>query len=232
MTEMQMIGRVAERVHDGVQRNRQNQNQRRNQVVDLYGVEYTRQGDKNSPATFYISVSPDMVYYERFEFKIIIQPFAMPVSGGGRTSSVVVEVDNANVQVGNTALSTSGDMISPNPHSHSVQAHNHATVAHEHSLISGITLFPSTVNDFEVWIEEIDITPYLKAQFPGEWIDGEGIFPKDYLAKYDILKAVGFMPSWQQGIILTPGFKKVEFRANGVFHASLINYLKLSHVNR
>ena len=215
--------RMAERIIDGLQHDRQNQNQRRNQVVDLYGVEYTRQGDSSNPATFYISVSPDMVYYERFEFKIIVQPFSIPIAGGS------TDFTNINVEVANRSLSTNGSSITPNPHNHS------ATVTpnpHSHNISAGVTQSSGAVNDFEIWIEDIDMTPYLKAQFPDEWINGDGVFPSNALDKYDVLKAAGFLPSWQQGIVLTPGFKKVELRAKGTFSVSLINYLKLSHVNR
>lgn len=59
--------------------------QRRNQVVDLQGVQYTRvitpktdsQGrpipQPDSAANFYVSISPDMIYMERFEFKLIVE---------------------------------------------------------------------------------------------------------------------------------------------------------------
>ncbi|OJG67596.1 hypothetical protein RV09_GL002365 [Enterococcus moraviensis] len=209
---------MAERIADRTSESRQGQLQRRNQVVDIYGMEFTRQGDTDHPATFYISVSPDLIYYERFEFKIIIQPFAMPVGSGGATGSTVV-------QVGETSLTVNPNTISPNPHKHTTEPHNH-------SLSAGISLFTSSVSDFEVWIEGIDVTPYLKAQYNGSWIEGEGVFPSKGLSNYDLLKAVGFMPTWQRGAILTPGYKKVELKGTGIFNATLVNYLKYSHVNR
>lgn len=212
-----VITRLAERVSDRTTSERQCQNQRRNQVVDLDGLEYQRQGDANHPATFYISISNDLIYYERFEFKIIIQPFAMPV-GSGATGNAVVNVDS-------TSLATSGGAVSPNPHKHTTQEHNH-------SLDSGITLFSSSVSNFELWIEDVDMTPYLMAQYDGAWINGEGVFPDAGLSRYDILEAAGYMPAWQQGIILQPGYKKIEIKNNGVFNAILVNYLKYSHVNR
>lgn len=217
--EQRIITRILEQLTDRKLDSRQEQLQRRNQVVDVYGMEFTRQGDTEHPATFYVSVSPDLVYYERFEFKIIIQPFAMPIGGGGATGLSTVRVNE-------TSLSTNGNSITPNPHGHTTDEHNH-------SLEAGVSLFTSNVSDFEIWIEDIDVTPYLKTQFDG-WIDGEGIFPKslNMLSNYDILKAVGFMPAWQKGAILQPGYKKIELKAKGLFNATLVNYLKYSHVNR
>ncbi|WP_245186805.1 hypothetical protein [Enterococcus larvae] len=218
MTYDSALNRLAERVADRTEENRQSQLQRRNQVVDIYGMEFTRQGDTNHPAAFYISVSPDIIYYERFEFKIIVQSFAMPIAGNGMTKS-------ADVIVNDTSLGINGTVVTPNPH-------EHTTVPHSHSLEAGISLVTSEVSDFEIWIEDIDITPYLKLQYPGTWIDGEGVFPSADFSNYDLLKAVGYMPAWQKGVILAPGYKKVELKGTGIFNATLVNYLKYSHVNR
>lgn len=211
------VSQIAERTSDRTRNERQNQLQRRNQVVDVYGMEFSRQGDTKHPATFYISVSPDLVYYERFEFKIIIQPFAMPV-GDGMTGETTVGINRTSLSMG------INNDINPNPHDHTTQKHNHP-------LNSGITLFSSTISDFQVFIEEIDMTPYLKAQGKG-WPDREGVFPKEQTANYDVLEAADSMPDWQQGVILQPGYKKVELKANGIFNATLVSYLKYSHVNR
>ncbi|EOL50651.1 hypothetical protein [Enterococcus caccae] len=218
MTYDSALNKMAERIADRTSESKQGQLQRRNQVVDIYGMEFTRQGDTNHPATFYISVSPDLIYYERFEFKIIVQPFAMPIGADGATGSTTVQVNE-------TGLTVNQNTISPNPH-------KHTTLPHNHPLSAGVSLFTSSVSDFEVWIEGIDVTPYLKAQYNGDWIDGEGVFPVKGLSNYDLLKAVGFMPTWQRGAILTPGYKKVELKGTGVFNATLVNYLKYSHVNR
>ncbi|MCB5951818.1 hypothetical protein LI951_07055 [Enterococcus sp. BWT-B8] len=218
MTYDRALNQLAERVGDRTAESRQNQFQRRNQVVDVYGMEFTRQGDTNHPASFYISVSPDLIYYERFEFKIIIQPFAMPIGGGGATGSTVVQVED-------TGLTVNQNTISPNPHSHS-------TVPHNHSLDAGISMFTSSVSDFEIWVEGINLTPYFQAVYPESWIDGEGVYPSDGLANFDLLKIAGYLPAWQRGKILATGYKKVELKGQGVFNATLVNYLKYSHVNR
>lgn len=182
----------------------QNQLQRRSEVVDLYGIEYTRQGDTNNPATFRFSVSQDLIYYERFEFKIIIDSFVMSIGDQGQT--------------GGASLSIQNGLIVPDPHYHTVT--------------TGVTVTESTVSNFRILIEDIDITPYLKAQFNGEWINGEGVFPTTGIVNYDILKAVAFMPTWQQAIILAAGYKKVQLVGDGAFRATLVNYTKYNHVNR
>lgn len=242
------LERVAERTNDNIEYRRQAELQRRNQVIDLYGIEHTAQGDSNTPASFYVSVTPDLVYYERFEFKIMISPFAMPVGNSGATNNTVVQVDSTELTVGNTSLSSNVSIdvdfdnetasatgtITPNPHSHSItpNPHTHTTQEHNHSLSPGISLFSSSISDFSVWIEGIDISAYLKAQYPDVWIDGDGIYPTVGIENYDILKAVGYMNAWEREIILQPGYKLVEFKATGTFNAKLITYIKASHTNR
>lgn len=246
------INRISERVTDERKNTRHDQVQRRNQVVDLYGVEYSAMGDTQTPARFYISITPDMIYLERFEFKLIVNPFAMPVGNSGATSNAVVQVNstqltNNSITLNNSATSLTIDgeanTVQPNPHNHNItpqththeispNPHNHTTQEHNHALSPGISLFQSNITDFQVWIEGINITSYLQAQYPGVWVDGNGVYPSSGLDNYDIIELVGLLPDWQKGIILQPGFKTIECRANGVFSVSLLNYLKLSHCNR
>lgn len=49
--------------------------QRRNQVTDINGIYFYAQGGNGVPAETRIGVSRDMVYLQRFEFKVIISPF-------------------------------------------------------------------------------------------------------------------------------------------------------------
>ena len=49
--------------------------QRRNAVVDQYGYEFHRQGDRDNPTEIGISISQDLIYFERFEWKLILSPF-------------------------------------------------------------------------------------------------------------------------------------------------------------
>jgi len=212
------INKLAERTTDQHYSSSQAKLQRRDQVVDVYGLEFTRQGDTNNPATFYISTSKDLRYFQRFEFKIIVQAFVMPVGEGGMLP-VKLEVDE-------TDWTINGASVSPNPHSHKITPETHT-----HALAAGISVSDSVFSDFEIWIEGIDITPYLKAQYDGDWITGDGVYPKgaDDMDNYDILKIIGFMPSWQQGVILRPGYKKMEIKANGIFNVTIVQYVKYSH---
>lgn len=214
------ISRLAESNDRRRKENTQSSLQRRNQVTDIFGVEHKSQGDANHPATFYISVSPDLVYFERFQFKLLVQSFAMPIGNNGSTGLTTVGTKARD-------LNLADGKLFPNPHAHE-------GIAHNHSLSPGITLTTSSVSNFRVVIEGIDVTEQLKSQFDGQWVTEEGIYPKssDSLANYDILKAAGELWNWQQGKILQPGYKKIEIYNDGPFNCTLVNYLKYSHVNR
>lgn len=67
------INIIAENVYDIKQKQRYDSVQRRNQTVDMYGYELTGHGTANTPASLGISISQDLIYYSRFEFKIIIE---------------------------------------------------------------------------------------------------------------------------------------------------------------
>lgn len=233
MSDEKTIKVLSEKAYDRTRESRQSNLQRRNQVVDIYGMEFERQGATGSPATLYISVSPDLIYYERFEFKLIVQPFVIPIADGG-TNPVSLDIKVPSSSTSGRSLSVSNNTVSPNPHDHSIPEQTVIVTPnpHTHTVSAGITSSSSALEDFEVWIGGIDITPYLKAQYDGAWITGEGIYPRPDLSNYDVLKAVGFMPEWQKGVILQPGYKKVELKGNGAFNVILVNYLKYSHVNR
>lgn len=214
------LERMSQRVYDNKTSIRQDNVQRRNEFVDVYGTEFYRNGDANAPARFYISVSKDMIYYLRFQFKLIITPFVSTTSGG--TSPTTVSMNG-------TSLSVSGSSISPNPHSHT-------TNAHTHNLISGITQTPVTASDFRVSVEGIDITPYLMAQHDS-WISGEGVYPSiDIDKNYDILEVISDMRAEGRdadaALIERVGYKPVEISASAPFGCTLSLYLKYSHPGR
>ena len=218
MTIESAINRVAERTYENTQDIRRMYRQRRNQVVDIYGMEFTRQGDLDAPATFFISISPDMIYLERFEFKLIIQPFLSAVGGSAGATSIVPS-DYAEFV---------GDELHLNyntvrdPHSHSVnisrgQVHTDAT-------------------DFVIHVEGIDVTPYLAAQYGG-WISGEGIYPAVDIGKeYDLLEVASDMCAEGHedyaDIITKSGYKRVEVFSSKPFQVTLVLYCKYSHCNR
>lgn len=220
LTRDELLIRTVERVAANTQDIRQKNKQRRNQVTDIYGVEYTRQGDANTPAVFYIPVSPASAYLERFSFKLIIQPFASSVGSG--TESATVTVNNRNLSIEN-------DNITPNPH-------NHTTQSHTHNLVSGLSLTHTTSSNFRVAIEGMDITPYLMAQY-GEWIDGEGVFPSLEIDEdYDILEvASDFMAEGREDDVdklVRSGYKPVTITSDGPFQVTMVVWIRFSHVNR
>lgn len=220
LTRDELLIRTVERVAANTQDIRQKNKQRRNQVTDIYGVEYTRQGDANTPAVFYIPVSPASAYLERFSFKLIIQPFASSVGSG---------TESATVTVNNRSLSIEDDNISPNPH-------NHTTQSHTHNLVSGLSLTHTTSSNFRVAIEGMDITPYLMAQY-GEWIDGEGVFPSLEIDEdYDILEvASDFMAEGREDDVdklVRSGYKPVTITSDGPFQVTMVVWIRFSHVNR
>lgn len=240
LTQNQAIQRLSEKVYDNTRNLRQKDRQRRNTFLDLYGVEMTRQGDSSTPAKFYISITPDMIYLERFEFKLIIQPFASYSSG---MEIAEVEVNDTSLSLANTSIAVTEDIagvhtVTPNPHGHTLtpNPHKHTTVPHTHNLTSGITLTPITADDFRVYLEGIDITAYLMAQY-GRWIDGEGVYPSlDINKNYDILEvACDMMAEGREADVnkLThAGYKEVRVTANAPFQVTLVNYIKLSNMNR
>lgn len=194
---------ISENVYNLKKKQRRANLQRRNGNVDIYGYEFYRQGDVDAPAEFGISVSQDLVYFERFEFKLIVQPFLSSVSGAGM-SPVDLQIEN--------------DEITPNPHTH--------------TLTSGIASSSSATGGYRIEIEGIDLTAYFMAQFDGEWITGEGIYPRDDLSNYDVLKACGYLSEEDRHKILSAGYKKIRIYADAPFNVTLVNYLKYSHRGR
>lgn len=224
LTQEQAILRLSEKVYDNTRNIRQKDRQRRQTFQDLYGVEMTRQGDSATPATFYVSITSDMVFMERFEFKIVIQPFASYSNG----------METEEVQVNDTALTVTENnnahTVTPNPH-------KHTTVPHTHNLTSGITLTHTTASDFRIYVEDIDVTPYLMAQYDGEWIDGEGVYPTmSVIDNYDLLEVACDMVAEGRDEdaykIVHAGFKEVTVTSNAPFQATLVWYIKLCHMNR
>lgn len=229
ITYEQYLNRLAEKTYDNTKQLRRGVMQRRNGMEDLYGVMFSAEGDADNPATFYVSLSPDYVYLERFAFKFVIRPYSTTVKGG--TSSTKVTVDN-------TTLSVNNNSISPNPH-------NHETEAHTHNLING-KAFVQTVSDYwRVKIADIDITAYLREQHDGEWIDmsdvsGSKVFPnnrlEDVMDFYDILDVCSLMTDEGRTedveAILRPEFKKVEIVSDAPFGIDAYLYVKNSNLNR
>lgn len=219
------IAKIAEKVYDLIKYKDTSLTQRRNLVTDMYGVEYTRQATENYPATFYISITPDLVYLERFQFKLIINPFQSTV---GSISVGTMTVDDTTITP-TFDESTKQVTLSPNPHSHTVKGNI--------SVNAGMTENDPSASDFSIKIEGIDVTPYLMAQYNNQWITGNGVYPNSTIGQdYDILEVasdlIGEGRNSDAETLLSPGYKKVEISASTSFSVTMVLYLKLSHVNR
>ena len=190
ITIEQAINRIAEKTYENSLDIRRKNLQRRHQVVDLYGVEYSRLGDGNNPAIVYISISPDMEYLERFQFKLIITPFRSSVgsmSGSGTASvgetelSIEHDVVATNIGGDDYDISVSDPSLDPNPHSHSIDG---LTI----TATPGITIsnIPSSAQfrvkvfdpvDDPTMEDAVDITEMLASQYNNQWISGAGVYP-------------------------------------------------------
>lgn len=226
---------LAERTIDNTQQLKRGVNQRRNGMEDLYGVCFSSNGDASTPATFYISLSPDYVYLQRFAFKFVIKPFKSSVAGAGGTGLTIGETELSGtggkpyIIDGTSTLDLTGGGISPNPHTHSASGQ-----------ITGLTYGVKEINtastNWRVKVADIDITAYLASQH-GAWIDGQGIFPDNSMVNfYDILEVASDMTAMGETAnrekLLASEFKKVEILSDAPFGVDAYLYLKYSNTNR
>lgn len=73
ITYEEALNRIAERTSDNIRELRKTRFQRRTQFTDLYGIPFYAESDGSNKAVFYISVSPDLVYDMRLQFKLHIR---------------------------------------------------------------------------------------------------------------------------------------------------------------
>lgn len=200
---------LSEKTSDNTKSIRRNNLQRRDEFVDLYGIEFHRNGSADSPAVFHVSVSGDAAYMERFQFKLVIEPFQV----------------SSELALTSTSLSiTDDDNITPNPHNH--------------QLVAGVTNIPVTASDFTIEVEGIDITPYLRAQVEEggwNWFNGEGVYPSSNLEEsFDLMEVASDIEAegGDGSKILRQGWKPITLRGSQPFSATLVLYLKYQHMNR
>lgn len=233
ITYEEYLNMLSEKVVDNSRQLRKGVHQRRNGMEDLYGVCFSANGDSNSPATFYISLSPDYVYLERFAFKFVIKPFVSSVAGAsGGSLSISDTLLTVNAQQDPVTSDITAN-ITPNPHTHTLSG----TIG---SLDYGITHIDTSSTNWHVRIGGVDITPYLIAQHDGAWINGEGVFPNNSLAYvedfYDILEVCDVLTDegkiTEREQILASTFKKVEILSDAPFGVDAYLYLKYPHSNR
>lgn len=215
------VDRVAEKTYQNSKKLSQNDRQRRDEFVDLYGIEFNRNGSPGSPAKFRVSVSGDAAYLERFQFKIVIDSFQS--TAGSETSSTSV-AENPDVVSGDTLILK--DTLTPNPH--------------KHNIVPGVATLAVTTSNFTITCNGINITHYLKAQCTENgwsWFNGEGTYPSENLEEsFDLLevacdmKAGGYEDEARQ--ILRQGWKPINLSADQPFNATMVLYLKYQHMNR
>ena len=233
ITIEQYMNILAEKTYDNSRQLKKDVHQRRNGMEDLYGVCFSANGDANTPASFYISLSPDYVYLERFAFKFVIKPFVSSVAGASGGSLTISDTSLSVTAQQDPTTSEITASITPNPHSHTVSG----SIG---SLDYGITHIDTASTNWRVRIDGVDITAYLIAQHDGEWINGEGVYPSEELGQpsdfYDILEVCDVMTDMgeitERDKILESKFKKVEIFSDAPFGLDAYVYLKYPHSNR
>lgn len=228
MTIEQAIGRIAERTNDNTRELRKSRMQRRSAFTDLYGVPHSAQGDESHPARFYISVSLDLVYFLRFQFKLQVTAYQSSVASNATETLAADPLVISSTSTG--IINRAG--VTPNPHTHIVNY--------------GIKNIPTTSETFNVYLDGVNLTPYLIEQQDGDWIAGEGLFPsgatEDANDFYDVLDAASLM--YNEGVygddedaekkigdsekLLEPGFKLLEIYSDAKFAVTLHLYVKYS----
>ena len=227
------LTRLSERVVDNSRQLKRGVHQRRNGMEDLYGVCFTSNGDATHPASFYVSLSPDYIYLERFALKLVIKPFTSSVAGasGGSISIGATELTFDSVVDPTTGEVTTS--ATPNPHTHSVSGGGG-------SVDYGVKKVDTTSTNWRLSIDGIDITPYLIAQHDGEWIRGQNVYPNNNVggakAFYDILEVCDVLTDEQKiderDQILASGFKRVDLASDAPFGVDFYLYLKYNHLNK
>lgn len=215
------LDRVAEKTYHNSKKISQDDRQRRDEFVDLYGIEFARNGSANNPAIFHVSVSGDASYMERFQFKIVIEAFQS--TAGAETSTTSVKEDPDYVSGDTLVLK---DNLTPNPH--------------KHTIVPGMSSIPVSTTNFTIECEGIDITAYLYAQCVENgwnWFNGEGVYPSSDLEQsFDMmevacdLKAEGREDDANK--ILRQGWKPIKLSSDAPFYATMVLYLKYQHMNR
>lgn len=214
------VSKVTNRNRDNV---RTEHYQRRTMVTEDFDKEYTAAGDgTNDTATIWLAVSPDLIYFERWEIKIIIDPFVVHSMPG------LAATTPAEHEVTPTHLS-GGFSISPNPHTHGLTNNPHT-----HAIVPGITTYPTHVGQFEVKMDWIDLTPYFRTQYSTlPWITKDGIYPDMSVQnRYNILDAVNYMSDFDRSKILAPGYHRLDFKADGLFSVRIREFKKYSFIHR
>lgn len=73
ITAGQAIERIAERTSENRSKWAQALRQRRTEYTDIYGIPYESELNSNTRFEYHISVSTDLEYYERYQFKLFVK---------------------------------------------------------------------------------------------------------------------------------------------------------------
>lgn len=222
ITTSEAIGSIAKYSTDTRDKLNTTIKQRRYGTHNNYGLERTTVGGASRVARFYVPITPDMVSFTRWEFKIVIEPFLVPTSSEG------VIISETELHIGNTSLSSSNNNISPNPHGHTITPNPHT---HSSSVVAGITLVDPELDNFKILIDGHDMTSIFASQFPMP--DEEGMFPDDTIAnRYDIIDACNVASESVRNDILSGGMHTIEFQASGLFQVKILEFLHYNYIIR
>lgn len=98
ITYEEALNRIAEVTKDNRDELRKSRLQRRTEFTDLNGVPFFARSDDENKAQFYISISPDLVYFLRFQFKLHIKDttsddFTVKIHGVDLTDYLIEQQD-------------------------------------------------------------------------------------------------------------------------------------------
>lgn len=231
------IGTLATRTNNSTKRLKRDNKQRRNQVTDDFDKEYECIGDKNSRGRIYLAISPDMVYIERWEFKVIVQPFTVPLSTESTSlSPVTLTIDPIEIETPSKKLEIKDGKISPESHTHPKITIRPRIVPETHTHIpqAGITTVPSSFGNLKIYLDGRDFTEAFKSQYKDQgWIDKDGIYPDASMEhRYNILEALDTLPKDKVSDYLKQGYHTLEFEADSLFSIKIREFKKYSFTNR
>lgn len=216
--EYTAIRKIAENTLSNSRTLNNDSRQRRHGLYDDFGSEYNTVGDNNSNGRVWIAITPDIDKFVRWEFKLIVQSFIVPIAGS--------EVNPTSLEVGETNLSINNNAITPNPHRHEILPNPHS-----HTVTAGVSLTPSSFKNFRISIDGIDLTALFESQFP---LPSEnGVYPDETIAhRYDIIEACSHLSEIDRNQILSAGYHEIQCNADGIFNLKFVNFIKYSFINR
>lgn len=239
------IALLASRTKANKTRNSQMNRQRRTLVQDDFDKEYSCVGNADAAGQIWLAISPDMEYMERWEIKIIVEPFTVPLASGSKAlSPATLTIDPIDLSISETKLTgakntwDNGVKITPENHKHEITpSHIQPTIKpnpHSHSVNAGVTLHPSAFTTMSVTLDGIDLTPMFKAQQGGQWItSASGMYPDTTLGnRYNIFQALDTLGQEKASPLLEQGYHLLEFKADGLFSLKVREFKKYSFTNR